>query len=110
MGQGEITFECKYCRAKTTHIITSKSERAGRPSTLVRCMVCKYEKMVYRDNTGKLQVDQSQVPKRMIVLPYDVEKIQSEIVSEHQEQELKKIDDWLVNPDWYAVTKRKKGR
>lgn len=87
-----VVYQCKYCRAKTQHAIISRSEMKGQKGLVVKCMVCNYEKAIYRIG-GRLVMDQSKVPERTIVLPYDKEHIDARDpeVQFHQ----KDIDEWL---------------
>ena len=70
-----ITFKCKYCKKGTDHVTIQKIERNGRPGLHVRCMVCKYESAVYRGIHGKLEIDESKIPERKVLMPWDDEYV-----------------------------------
>ena len=102
----ELTIKCKYCRANTVHKFTGKTERNSITGQLYKCMICGFTKFVYRSDKGMV-VDQSLVPERTVLMPHDIEQIQSEINSPEEEQANKEIDEWLRNPAHFPVTNPK---
>ena len=94
--KGAISFKCKYCKAVTRHIILGEVEYNGKMTTQVKCYVCEFTKILYRDpKTKKLTLDESGVPERTIVLPHDIEYRQTQIETELEEDHNKGIDEWL---------------
>ena len=109
MADPDLIFKCKYCRRTTNHKLDRVTEYKAKKAQIYECRVCKHTCALYRDNNGKLKVDQSETPERMILLPYDTQAIQEEIVSQSQEDANKEIDDWLIRPNRFPVTRAKKG-
>ena len=94
--KGAISFKCKYCKAVTRHIIIGTVEYQGKQTEQVKCYVCEYTKILYRDpKTKRIMIDESGVPERIIVLPHDLEYRQTQIETEMEEEHNKQVDDWL---------------
>jgi len=96
----ELVILCKYCKRNTTHRIESKTEYKSRNGLIIRCFVCGFTKFLYKDGTV-VKVDDSRVPERKIILPYDKEWSMGKINSEEEEQANKRIDEWLKHPIGY---------
>lgn len=93
--KGAISFKCKYCRAMTRHIILGEVEYKGKMTTQVKCYVCEYIKILSRNKDGKLELDESGVPERTLILPHDIEYRQTQIETKMEEEHNKQVDDWL---------------
>jgi len=95
-----LTYICKYCRAKTQHVVVRRTEINAQKGLVVKCLICNYEKGIHRVK-GRLVFDQSNVPERVLILPYDQEYIDATdtTVQAHQ----KDIDEWLKkDPSTYV--------
>jgi hypothetical protein len=113
--ENELTAVCKYCRARTNHITIRVTEKAGHRATVLKCMVCKYEKIAYRRNDGKLYLDQTGVPERTLLLPYDPDYIMTEQVSDSYMDAQKEMDNWLKHSKgtWFGYDgkpRKRRGR
>ncbi len=111
MASSEVTFKCKYCRKMTNHIPTSQTEIQGYKGLIVKCMVCGYEAAVYR-RKGRLDVDQSNIPERSIIMIWDDEytQMKHDLDAPDAIQANKDIDDWLTHPVGYFPGFGKRGR
>ena len=98
----DIVFKCKYCRKGTVHVAIRQTEIKGHKGLITKCMVCSYESAIYRDR-GKLNADQSEVPERTIMMPWDDEYTQQkdDMVNPDSIKANKDIDDWLKHPVGY---------
>ncbi len=106
-----MIYKCKYCKAETEHIHVSTSEKNGLPASVCKCYVCSYEKLVYRER-GRLVVDESGVPDRIVLLPYDKEYLMNMPTTQTEENAHKEIDNWLKCDElwlgWSAALEHKK--
>ena len=106
MAKGEISFECKYCRSLTLHYIKSTYIINGKPTILVNCYICSYPSLLYRNEKGKLHIDQKDVPERTIVLSHDLEYRQTQIETEMEELHNKEIEQWMKSENFFGSTKK----
>jgi len=90
-----MTFECKYCKADTAHITMRITEVNGLKKRVVRCLVCQHDSLLFRNKAGSIEVDQSNIPDRKIILPHDLEHRQLRIETEEEEKHHREIDQWL---------------
>ena len=111
-AKGEVTFACKYCKVRTAHKLKERTEYKGKQVTIVVCMVCNYKKLMYRDpKTGKLIIDETDVPKRTIIMPHDIEHRQTQLETEEEVEHSRSIDEWLKSDKLrIAYDKKIKGR
>ena len=106
-----ITYKCKFCKKGTTHETIQSIEKNGYPGTLMRCMVCHHESALFR-NHGKISVDQSNVPERKVLMPWDDEYVRAQADMENPEsiEANKDIDEWLRHPMFFGSTSGIRGR
>lgn len=109
--KGGVVFPCKYCKARTRHSIKEHVEYKGRNTTKVICNVCKHIGLMYRNKEGKLVIDQTDIPERLVLMPHDLEYRQTKAETEEEIQHNKEIDEWLrsKNPR-VAYDKKIKGK
>ncbi len=111
MSSGDVIFRCKYCRKGTNHVPINQTEINGYKGLVVKCTICHHEAAVYR-RKGKLDVDQSKIPERLIMMPWDDDyaQMKHDMDSPTSIQANKDIDAWLTHPVGYFPGFGKRGR
>jgi len=106
-----IIYKCKFCRKSTTHGVVEKIERDGYVGTLMRCFICYHESALFR-NHGKITIDESKVPERIILMPWDDEyvRMQTDLEDGTVINANKEIDEWLRHPMFFGSRSGIRGR
>jgi hypothetical protein len=106
-----VVYKCKWCRKGTDHMPVRQTEINGYKGLVTKCAVCSHESAIFRDK-GRLNVDQSQIPERTLLMPWDDKYTMMKEDQDNPDsiQANKDIDEWLKNPVGYFPGFGKKGR